>query len=85
MPSALIQHLHLLVSPCPQRLPLAFASDDVVGLVNRDIAAGAVRDLSGRRVVEPVDALLVAADGRAWPVRHGIAALFEGSGIFITQ
>lgn len=84
MSAPLHQNLHLLVSPCPQRLPLAFATEEVVRTVNRDIAEGGVRDLAGRRVTEAVDSLLVAADGRAWPVRHGIAALFEGSGIFIT-
>lgn len=65
-----------LVTPCPQRLPLAQASAGVVEAHNRDIAEGAVRDASGAVVRQPVDGLLLATDGRAYPIRGGIAVLF---------
>lgn len=72
-----------LVTPCPLRLPLAPAPDHVLAELNRAIAAGAIRDATGAVVRQPVEGLLLAPDGRGYPVRGGIALLFPTSWLLI--
>ena len=70
-----------LVTPCALRLPLSPAPDSIVAELNRAIAAGAVRDATGAVVRQPLEGLLVAADGRGFAVRGGIAQLFPAAWI----
>lgn len=73
-----------LVTPCEARLPLTPATAATVAALNASIARGAVRDASGARVRLAVDGLLVAADGRAFAVRGGIANLFPDSWLVLS-
>ncbi|MSP91163.1 MAG: hypothetical protein EXR79_05075 [Myxococcales bacterium] len=75
LPPALEAALDLLACPATGQA-LRVAAADTVAELNVRIARGGVRDVSGSRVSEPMEAGLVTADGHwLYAVRGGIAGL----------
>lgn len=73
----------LAILCCPEtRQELAEADAARIAALNRDIAAGTVRNRAGEAVAAPLDGLLVRRDGRVgYPVRDGIPVLVVEEGL----
>ena len=73
--------LEVLVCPAT-RQEVALAPDALVDATNARIRKGEVRDVSGHAVEQPVDGLLLRADGKvAYPVRDDIPEMLVDRGI----
>ena len=83
LPAALEAALDALACPATGQA-LHVASADVIAVLNARIARGGVRDVSGSRVHEPLDAGLVTADGaRLYAVRGGVVGLEPERGVWL--
>lgn len=71
---------------CPEsRQELKLAEAALVERLNRQIAAGALKNRAGLPVVEPIDGGLVRADGcYLYPIRRNIPVLLVEEGIGLT-
>jgi uncharacterized protein YbaR (Trm112 family) len=68
---------------CPEnRMRLTRGETEMVARLNREIAAGRLRNQRGVTLVKPIDALLVREDGRlAYPVIDDIPILLADEAV----
>lgn len=73
--------LALLV--CPEsRSPLCVAADELLAMVNRLIATGALKDCGGNTLAKPLEGGLVCRDcARLYPIVDGIPVLVADEAI----
>jgi uncharacterized protein len=73
--------LEILV--CPEtKEPVRLAEEDLLDRLNRSIREGTLRNRTGERVRDPLEAALIRADGRlAYPVREGIPVMLVDEAI----
>jgi uncharacterized protein YbaR (Trm112 family) len=73
--------LEILACPATHQ-PLAEANAELLGRLNRAIAAGQQRNAAGQAVSEAVEAALVRQDNRlCYPIRDGIPVLLVDEGL----
>jgi uncharacterized protein YbaR (Trm112 family) len=72
---------------CPvDRTPLTAADENMILRINRGIAAGRVKNQSGRLVEQPIGGGLVRRDQTAlYPILDGIPVLLADEAIPLTQ
>jgi len=70
---------------CPEtKLSLQVANDELLSKVNSAATKGELENLTGAKITEPIEALLLREDDKvAYPVRNGIPLLLAGEGILI--
>lgn len=75
----------LAILSCPQtRTPLSMAPTGLIELINRQIAAGTLRNMGGRPVSELIDGGLWHTDGLSlYPISLGVPRLVSGEALLI--
>jgi len=70
---------------CPEtKLSLQLADDELLTKINSAATKAELNNITGDKITEPIEALLVREDGKvAYPVRNGIPLLLVGEGIVI--
>ena len=77
----------LAILRCPETLQeLRLAAPDLLARLNRQIAAGTVKNQAGRPVTQALEAGLVRADGKIlYPIRGNIPQMLIDEGLAIQE
>jgi uncharacterized protein YbaR (Trm112 family) len=72
---------------CPEtRLSLKLANQELLTKVNSAATNAGLQNITGAKITNPFEALLVREDGKVvYPVRDGIPLLLTGEGISIER
>ncbi|MCS7336886.1 MAG: hypothetical protein NZ739_01420 [Verrucomicrobiae bacterium] len=72
---------------CPEtHQPVRLAEPGLIAELNRQIAAGTLRNRAGQPVAERIDGGLVRADGKfLYPIRNGIPVMLVAEAIPLPQ
>ena len=83
----MIDEKQLPILACPtDHTPLGVADEETIARLNRAIAAGRVKNRSGRRVEQPLEGGLLRADKTIlYPILDGIPVLLADEAIPLSQ